>query len=503
MKKQFKQLIIMKSRLQLPALLFTTALLLASCGSQPKQPVAQSDTGTSYEFVNGYPTEATVKQAYDDADLVRAIQTYKFFYPTVSGEAILEGNLAVGVKPNTISGTLDTKPLQIGYTLNSDTPYGPLLLDLSNGPLVVELQAGPLIVVAMDVNQRWVADMGIPGPDAGKGGKHLILPPGYTGKVPASGYYIWHSSSNNLTVGIRSLPAGGDVPSAMERIKTVKLYAFDAKTQAAPLQWLELTGKSQDTTPLKWETNIEFWEVLAKVIDREPVVDLYRAYYGELAVLGIVKGKTFNPDARMKGILEKAAVTANGQMRVQSFADRRPDRVVWKDRQWEWVGLRPENGDFNAPSYIDLDAREVWFYQAIGASPAMFRRQAGQGSLYWLGTRDNTGAFIDGAKTYKLTVPQPVPAGLFWSVTVYDTDTRSQVDTDQGYAALRSMFELKDFAGQPSVDLYFGPKAPAGKEKQWIKTIPGKGWFVYLRIYGPQDAAFNGTWKPGDFEEVK
>ncbi len=492
-----------KLNLKTTILLFAVILTIASCNKPKESTSVSSENADEYEFANGYPTKATIQKAYDDADLARAIQAYKFFYPTVSGEAILEGNLNVNIVPNEVFGTLDTKPIQIGFTLNSDTPYGPVLLDLSNGPLVVELAPGPLIVVAMDVNQRWVADMGIPGPDAGKGGKHLILPPEYKGKVPASGYHVWRSSSNNLTVGVRSLPVGGDVSAAMERIKTVKVYPFDAARKGTPIQWIDLTGKPQDTTPLAWETNLKFWEILHKVLDREPVVDLYRAYYGDLSVLGIIKGKTFNPDARMKNILETAAKMANAQMRVQSFADRRPDRVVWNDRQWEWVGLRPENGDFNTPSYIDLDAREVWFYQAIGASPAMFRRQAGQGSLYWLGLHDNQGNYVDGAKTYKLTVPQPVPAGLFWSVTVYDSETRSQINTDQGYAALRSMFELKDQTGQPSVDLYFGPKAPEGKEKQWIKTIPGKSWFIYFRIYGPKEAAFDGSWKPGDFEEMK
>jgi len=490
-----------------PLSLAALLLSLSACkpSAEKKETVAAAspatDTATGYEFAGGYPTQATIDKAYNDADLCRAIQAYKFFYPTVSGEAILEGNLAINIRPNTSSGTLDTKPLQVGFTLNSDTPYGPLLLDLSSGPYVVELPAGPLIVVAMDVNQRWVADMGIPGPDEGKGGKHLILPPGYKGAVPA-GYHVWQASSYNLTVGIRSLPVGGDVPAALERIKTVKFYPLNHPEAAASVQWLALTGKDQNTTPLDWENNIKYWEVLHKVIDREPAYEGYRAYYGELAVLGIIKGKPFNPDARMKGILEKAARIANAQMRVQSFADRRPDGVVWPDRKWEWVGLRPENGNFDAPSYVDLDAREVWFYQAIGASPAMFRRQAGSGSLYWLGLRDKNGHYVDGAKTYKLTIPQPVPGKLFWSVTVYDALTRSQVRTDQGYAALRSMFELKDQAQQPSVDLYFGPKAPAGKEKQWIKTIPGRGWFVYIRVYGPEEPAFNGSWKPGDIEEM-
>src|SRR5262249_7971738 len=193
------------------------------------------------------------------------------------------------------------------------------------------------------------------------------------------------------------------------------------------------------------------------------------------AALGIAKGKPFAPDDRMKGMLERAAKSANAQMRVQSLADRRPDRIVWPDRKsWEWATLRPENGTFDASTYVDLDARGTWFWQATFESPAMFRRQAGGGSVYWFGARDKNDAYVDGSKTYKLTIPQPVPVKLFWSVTVYDPDTRSEIVTDQGKAALRSLFELKDKTGS-SVDLYFGPTAPSGHEGEWIKTIAGKG----------------------------
>jgi hypothetical protein len=204
----------------------------------------------------------------------------------------------------------------------------------------------------------------------------------------------------------------------------------------------------------------------------------------------------------MQVILARAARMGSAQMRVESFADRRSDRVVWDDRRWEWAALRYENGSFDTPDYRDTYALDKWFYQAIAASPAMFRRDPGAGSLYWLGLRDASGAYLEGGKTYKLTVPLPVPSRLFWSVTVYDAETRSQVQTDQGKAALRSLFELKDLSG-PSVDLYFGPSAPAGNEGHWIKTTPGRGWFVYFRIYGPEAPAFDKTWKPGDFELVK
>ncbi|MGA8744186.1 MAG: DUF1214 domain-containing protein [Terracidiphilus sp.] len=306
-----------------------------------------------------------------------------------------------------------------------------------------------------------------------------------------------------MIVGIRSIPIGGDVPKAIALIKTVKVHPLKPTPGWPELQWLDLTPAPQDTTPLAWENNIQFWRQLAEVINPEPPNPRFHYFYGELAALGMEKGKPFNPDARMIALLEKAARIGNAQMRVESFDDARPDRIVWPDRKWEWVALRFEDGDFNTANYGDLYARDKWFFQAIGASPAMFKRDPTAGSLYWLGLRDSAGATLDGAKTYKLSVPQPVPGKLFWSVTVYDTETRSQIDSGQGKAALRSMFELKDVSKTQPTDLYFGPTAPQGHENQWIKTIPGKGWFVYFRVYGPEAAAFDGSWKPGDFEEVR
>jgi hypothetical protein len=474
------------------------------CSTTSNSSSEKSTEGTSvgssdYAFEIGHPTGDTAQRAYDDADLNRAIQAYKFFYPTVSGAAIVKGNEQIGLVPNKVFGILDCAPEQLVFTANSDTPYGPLLLDLGVGPLVVELPPGPLIVCSMDINQRWVADMGLPGPDAGDGGKHLLLPPEYTGEVPDNGYYVHKASSNRQIVGARSLPVGGDVPAAKERLTTIKVYPLNPTDGWTEPEWLDLTGKVQDTTPLQWENNSQFWEILHQTLDAEPAYEGYRTHYGELAALGIEKGTPFNPDARMKSILQRAAETGNAQMRVQSFADRRPDRLVWPDRQWQYAALRFEDGDFNTAIHVDLAAREKWFYQAVGASPAMFRRDTQAGSLYWLGVQDDTGAYFDGGSTYKLTVPLPVPGKLFWSVTVYDIDTRSQIQTSQKKAALRSLFELKDLTGS-TAELFFGPEPPTDTTVPWIQTVPGKGWFVYFRIYGPQTEAFNGDWRPGDFQ---
>jgi hypothetical protein len=450
------------------------------------------------EFRGGFPTPETVQQTYDEADLNRAVQAYRFAFPLVSGLAIWKGQLAAGVVPNTAFGLLDTEPKHVGFTLNSDTPYGMMLLDLSEGPMAVEIPAGPLVVVALDVAQRWVGDLGIPGPDAGKGGAHVFVGPEWDGDLPGEAH-VWRSRSNRVVVGARSIPVDGDIEAANERIPTIKVHRLGEETDAV---WADLTPEPQDTTPLAYETSIEFWRHLHEFIETEPHVESFYLLYGELAALGIAQGQPFEPDERMTAILENAARIGNAQLRVQSFADRRPDRVAWPGAQWEWASLRSENGAFEVDGQLDVVAREKWFFQAIAASPAMFRRQEGAGSLYWLGERDSDGDYLDGAHTYRLTVPLPVPARLFWSTTVYDTETRSQVQTDQNRALLRSLIELREDLNGESVDLFFGPEQPENAEGRWVKTIPGKGWFAYFRIYGPEAPAFDGSWRLPDFEKL-
>jgi hypothetical protein len=459
-----------------------------------------ADLDAGYRFEGGYPTAETVRRAYDEADLNRAVSAYRFFYPSVSIMATWRGNLDNGVVPNRVFALLEGTPQQLVFTPNSDTPYAGLALDLSTGPMVIDLPPGPFMATANDLNQRWVVDMGLPGPDAGKGGKHLICGPGFEGEVP-DGFNRGTATTNRVLVLLRYLPQQKDVQEAVEAMKTVKVYPLSPSEDWTDPTWMSLTDKvGADFTPVRWEDNLGYWEVLHELIDAEPPFDEFRAFYGELAELGIVKGEPFAPDHRMRDILLRAAQMGHAQLCVQSFADRRADRVVWPATTWEWAVLRPENGTFDAASYADNYARQKWFYQAQIESPAMFARSPGAGSLYWLNTRDATGAHLDGGRSYTLTVPQPVPAKLFWSITVYDAETRSEVLTDQNKAALRSMFELADVPTDASVELHFGPDAPEGADDRWIKTRPGKGWFVYFRIYGPDQPAFDGSWQLPDFE---
>jgi hypothetical protein len=480
----------------------STLAAASAFGALPSPVIAQPENSQTnargYPFERGYPTKDGAQRARDDADFQRAVAAYRFWYPTVSCEGIFNGGRVAGVRDKEAVMIMAAGPRQVFFTANSDTPYAGGVVDVTDGPVVIEIPPGSFIGLVDDHHQSWVMDLGLPGPAADKGGKHLVLPPGYHGQAPA-GYFSAASSSNKNMLGVRALPVNGDIKGAMDALRTVKIYPLATAADPKPLGFVDVTDKSIDATCLRWEDNIQYWQKLHEVLSAEPLTEKYLPMYGELAAIGIERGKPFAPDARMKSILERSAKAGRDQLLVSAFASDRADRFAWPDRKWEWVGLVPDTTEFVTNSGFDLEARDRWFVQAIVTSPAMFKRSVGAGSLYWLGTRDAKGDYVDGGKTYKLTVPLPVPANLFWSVTIYDTATRSEIQTAQDKAALRSLFELKDTGDTKSVDLFFGPQAPAGQRNRWIQTNPGKGWFAYFRIYGPQSPAFDGTWKPGDF----
>jgi hypothetical protein len=456
---------------------------------------------SAMEFEHDFPAQPSAEMVHREQDRRRALEAYHFFYPTVSLEGIVRGTRAAGAADNKAALLVMAQPRHVGFTLNSDTPYAGGILDLrAAGPMVVELPPGPLVGLADDHHQRWITDMGLPGTDAGKGGRHLILPPGWDEPVP-DGYLAARSDTWLVLLALRALPLGGDMDAAVKLLTSVRVYPLRGGDPGG-YTFTDATDKSADTTPLAWEDNLGYWRVLHEVIDAEPPVEEMRTMLGTLAELGIEAGKPFRPSAGTARLLALAAAQGRDEMLVSAFASRRPDRMVWPGRAWEWAGLRPENGSFERPGSLDVEARDRWFAQAIVASPAMFRRAAGQGSLYWLACRDASGAYLDGGRDYKLTVPLPVPASLFWSVTCYDAQTRSEVTADQEKAALRSLFEDLAPDGADSVDLYFGPAEPAEPgvaADRWIQTVRGRGWFCYFRIYGPEAPAFDGSWQPGDF----
>ena len=443
-----------------------------------------------------FPAPRTAAEAHGEQDLRRALEAYHFFYPTVSMEGIFRGTRKAGAVDNESAMMLVAQPRHVGFTLNSDTPYAGAVLDLrKSGPMVIELPPGPLIGLVDDHHHRWIADLGLPGEDGGKGGKHLLLPPGWDKPLP-DGYFVARSGTWQVLMALRALPAGGDQDAALKLLSSVKVYPLGGAGRR--YEFLDRTADPGDITCLAWEDNLDFWQVLHSVIDSEPPIEEMRPALGMLAELGIEAGQPFEPDEITMRVLNRAARQGRDEMLVAAFASRRQDRIVWPDRTWEWIGLRPENAGFERQGSLDVEAMDRWFAQAIVTSPAMFRRTEGAGSLYWLACRDANGEYLDGGRTYRLTVPLPVPASLFWSVTCYDSETRSEVVARQGQAALRSLFEDITPAGADSVDLYFGPVQPAQAGGRWLQTAPGRGWFCYFRIYGPATSAFDGSWKPGD-----
>jgi hypothetical protein len=245
--------------------------------------------------------------------------------------------------------------------------------------------------------------------------------------------------------------------------------------------------------------DFSFYEELNDVVQNEPADWVDPDTVGLYASIGIRKGQPFAPDARMKGILTDAVAVGNAIARSDLFASRDPQTRIYPDRQWftPFVG---GSYQFLHGAERLLDARIMFFYYATGITPAMTESRPGTGSAYAITVRDASGNYLDGGRTYKVTLPGPIPAKNFWSFTVYDNETRSLLPTDQKLAGVDSTLPGIRMNQDGGVTIWFGPKAPAGQEENWVQTTPGKGYNAALRLYGPLEPWFNKTWRPGDLE---
>jgi hypothetical protein len=219
-----------------------------------------------------------------------------------------------------------------------------------------------------------------------------------------------------------------------------------------------------------------------------------------LSSLGIEKGKPFNPDERMKKIFDEAAMVGELTARANAYDKRFSGSVVWKGKKWEYANMVELNQEDS--NYTQLDQRASWFYEAIGNSTGMQGRILGFGQVYLETSKDKAGKWLEGGKNYKIRIPANAPVKQFWSITLYDNVTRGPVVTDQGSADMSSRKDVEQNA-DGSVDVFFGPSKPAGSNKNYIKTNPGRGWFPYFRFYGPSEAYFDKTWQLEDIEEIK
>ena len=445
------------------------------------------------------PPPDEVARIRRDALLNRAVEAYKFFYPTVSMLLNFEALEQYGAHRNRGFLIQLTTPDIVTLTQNSDTPYGLAYADASGGPVVLDIPPGPVMGVVDDMNFQFVTNMGLVGEEAGQGAKYLFVPPGYDGEIPQDGYQVRQLKTNMCLVCARV--SDPDPSRGLAFLRQLRMYPLSQSADPEPNNFQDVSDRKLMANPCVVDGSFEVWEVIKRALDRDVLSSSYYVQYGMLADLGLRKDRPFEPDQEMTAILTEAAERANEQLAVAAFAGAAPERLVWPDRRWEWVAYSEGDDGYYERDFLHLSVRERWFYQATLETSKMFMHKEGAGSIYWLATVDQEGSPLDGGQSYRLTIPAPVPAAQFWSVTLYDLDTRSEINTEQFKPVLTSLRDNLAPDENGNITLYFGPEHP-GAAVPWLQTNPGAQWFTYFRIYGPGASAFDGTWQPSDFQRT-
>ncbi|WP_321372869.1 DUF1254 domain-containing protein [uncultured Draconibacterium sp.] len=448
-------------------------------------------------FKDGFPSKETSELLKDYLVFNRAVDVFLDEMSASSMYAMRNGYKEMGiVKSNQMAifeTLMDSKALWL--TANTETVYAANFLDLkTDNALVIEAPANVLGILD-DMWMRYVADVGNAGPDKGKGGKYLILSPDYEGEIPA-GYYTFKSRTYGVWFIVRGFMVNGDTKPAVDNIKKhLKIYPLAKADNPPAMEFKNVSGVAHNTIH---PNNYEFYEELDKLIQSEHPDAINAEQKGRLALLGISKGHAFELDENKKQILNEAALTGAGIARTISF-DSDDDMVYFYDDDKTWFSaFAIGNHEFmSKEGWLHLDARTMFMYNATGITPAMAIEMVGVGSQYAAAAKDADGKFLDGSKTYKLNIPANVPAKDFWSILLYDSQTRSMLQTDQRFPSISSMAERVQQNSDGSTDVYFGPKPPEGKEGNWVQTVPGKGFWLILRLYGPLEPWFDKTWRPG------
>ncbi|MCG6858362.1 MAG: DUF1254 domain-containing protein [Salaquimonas sp.] len=492
------------------------------------------------EFSKGVPTDATARAVYDAVDFANALNVYNNSFRGASALAIKKGMRSIGAESGDVvifEKLMDSSSLFL--TANADTVYYLAWIDLSKGPMVIDQPSDGLGAIN-DMWFQWVIDVGKPGPDRGLGGKYLIVGPDYDGPLPQGGYFVAHCRTNTALYALRAFIANGNDPKpAVDNIKqNLKIYPYkpgsfgtpiaealegkvrlEGEPKVPPTKFIDASGMSFNTIP---PSDYGFFEMINENVQNEPETSYDVELSGQLAAIGIVHGKKFKPDERMKKILSDAAQTGQGFGRALQwqFADAHPDWAYYPDSHWFsmlWQGgalfeTPPplfEDGMFKPfppTGARTLDSRTAFYYAYTLDSPAMIMRIPEVGSQYLMGFLDAEGKPFDGAKTYKVDLPKGIPAGAFWSLTLYDNQTRSMLQTPQKYPRAGSQSYPTPAAKaneDGSTTVYFGPTKPEGvPDGNWIQTEPEKGWFVILRFYSPLPPFFNKSWRAGEIELV-
>jgi hypothetical protein len=468
------------------ALLLTFVAVAAASASEPSSPIP---------LTMGLPATAKESQAlFDELDYQRACQAYLWALPIVSVAQFQAEQADVFGATDSDLVVYTTYRDKLGIlTANATTPYVLAFPNLQRtGPLVMDYPAGPTAGGIGGAWQRPLTDVGQTGPDQGKGAKYLIVGPGQE-PGDTTGYTVVESPTFTITFGTRVLDP--DPENAKALLDQLKIYPLSTRANPPPTRLLTPQGKPWSQVQPR---GLDYWKRLHAVLQIEPVAERDRVMMDMLAPLGIEKGKPFAPDDRQKKLLVAAA--ERGELMAMNLSfNKRFDGVRYRpDTHWDYV-LTFDPGE-EPPGSTDLDRRSAWFYEAFGSAKGMATRVAGVGQAY-LGTyHDRPGNWLDGGRQYVLHVPPDPPAKQFWSLTLYDTRTRGLIDNPQQVADKSSRMPDLSKNADGSVDLYMGPTAPKGKEKNWIPTIPGKAWFAYFRLYAPTEAYLDASWKLPDIE---
>jgi hypothetical protein len=432
----------------------------------------------------------------------RAIEAVIWGMPIVSQDAQHQASLRdAGAKDNDI--VFWSKPS--GWKNQTTTPNASVRYVFVNyntktdGPVVLEVPAAVgagLFGTIVDAWQVPLAHMGPSGQDEGKGGKFLLLPPDYKGEIPA-GYFPVHSETYNGFAGFRAIAkteGAEDVAKALGLIKQTRVYPLSSAANPPQQRFVDIYGKVYDGIVRFDDT---FFVSLAKMVNQEPVLPRDKEMLGLLLTLGIEKGKDFQSDAATQATLKAAAQAAHGWF-MQSLLMY--GTQFWPDRKW-LVPVSPNGPQtgfkWDTANYFDVDARGIAFF-SFNTPPA----KLGAATFYLATYVDGQGAKLRGQNTYRLHVPAHVPAKRFWAVRLYELETCSFI-RDVASVGVDSYDQKMRRNDDGSVDLYFGPKDPSGRENNWIPTVPGRGYFPWFRFYDPDKPQFDKSWKLPDFEIVK
>lgn len=452
-------------------------------------------------FWDGMPDEATVNAVYDNLDFMNAVNLVTEAVHIASMQAMMNGLQEAGRTSNEVipiwENLMDAKSIVL--TPNTTVVYVFPVIDLSDGPVVYEVPPGALGIVDA-VNFDYVTDIGLAGPDQGKGGRYLFLPPGYDGDIPRMGYHVVRCPSNRNWVPLRIFYGNDGPRAASNRAKeSIRIYPWAKRENPPETRFLDMSGVQMNTVHAADET---YFEELHAAIQGEPASAFDRGLLGRMAALGIRQGEPFEPDERMQRIFKEAAAVGNATLRSIAYATRTEGAHYYEDRQWKLAFVGGSH-EFMKDGYRLHEARSLFHFYATGITPAMVSTARGAGSQYFYAERDADGHYLDGGKTYQITLPAPVPVQRFWSFMVYDSQTRSMLETDQRSGGIDSNSPDLEANADGSYTVWFGPEAPEGKEGNWVQTMPGKGWSTLLRFYGPLEPFFDKSWKAGDFELVK